>query len=162
DAHRAGARRFAAPHLLGALSRCSAQGMSTPGRASWRDPGAIAAGVGAVAVAVWLIPASVYIVRWTANGPTRVALFAPLARLVWIGAAAAIGLVALLAWARTDANRRQRAAAVIGPFAVLWVWAVPFLPWLADRIPLLLVLAGPIRWSFVIVALAGAMGLSEC
>jgi hypothetical protein len=135
--------------------------MSTPGRASWRDPGAIAAGVSAVAVAVWLIPASVSIVRWTANGPTRVALFAPLARLVWIGAAAAIGLVALLAWARTDANRRQRAAAVIGPFAVLWMWAVPFLPWLADRIPLLLVLAGPIRWSFVIVALAAAMGLSN-
>jgi hypothetical protein len=103
--------------------------MSTPGRAWWRDPGAIAAGVGAVAVAVWLIPASVYIVRWPANGPTRVALFAPLARLVWIGAAAAIGLVALLAWARGDANRRQRAAAVIGPFAVLG-WVVPFLPWL--------------------------------
>jgi hypothetical protein len=135
--------------------------MSTPGRASWRDLGAIAAGVGAVAVAVWLIPASVYIVRWTASGPTRVALFAPLARLAWIGAAAAIGLAGIVAWTRRDPHRRQHAAAVIGPFAVLWVWVVPFLPWLADRIPLLLVLAGPIRWSLVVVALAAALGVSN-
>jgi hypothetical protein len=135
--------------------------MSTPGRASWRDLGAIAAGAGAVPVAVWLIPASVYIVRWTANGPTRVALFAPLARLMGFGAMAAIGMAAVLAWGRRDPARRQRAAAVIGPFAVLWVWVVPFMPWIADRIPLLLVLAGPIRWSFVIVALAAAIGWSN-
>jgi hypothetical protein len=77
------------------------------------------------------------------------------------GAAAAIGLAGVLAWVRSDPDRRSRAAAVIGPFAVLWVWIVPFLPWLADRIPLLLVLAGPIRWSFVVVALAAAMGVSN-
>jgi hypothetical protein len=59
---------------------------------------------------------------------------------------------------RIDANARRRSSV---PFAVLWVWVIPFLPWLADRIPLLLVLAGPIRWSFVIVALAAALGLSN-
>ena len=39
-------------------------------------------GVGALAVAAWLVPATSYIVRWPADGPSRVALFAPLSGFV--------------------------------------------------------------------------------
>ncbi len=34
-----------------------------------------------VALAVWLIPASIHIVDWSADGPVRVALLAPLWQL---------------------------------------------------------------------------------
>jgi hypothetical protein len=45
-----------------------------------------------VAFAVWLTPASIHIVDWTADGPDRVALFAPLWQL-WT----ALAIAALLA-----------------------------------------------------------------
>lgn len=38
------------------------------------------------AVAVWLVPATIQIVSWTAAGPARVALFAPLFGL-WLSLA---------------------------------------------------------------------------
>jgi hypothetical protein len=106
----------------------------------------VGAGMEAVAVAVWLIPASVHIVRWGSDGPQRIALFASRASLVWlvIAGAMAAGLFVLL--------RRER---IVG-FAwlsLLWLWAVPFLPWLPDRVPLLLVLAGPLRWVVAAIAI---------
>jgi hypothetical protein len=39
---------------------------------------------------------------------------------------------------------------------LLGLWAVPFLPWLPDRVPLVLVLAGPIRWIVAATAMLGA------
>src|SRR5574342_939902 len=135
--------------------------MNAAARGSWRDRLAIVAGVGAVAVAAWLMPATVYIVRWTASGPTRVALFAPLPRLAGIAGLALLVLVGVFAWLRRDPARLARAAASIGPWSLLWLWSVPYVPWLADRVPLLLVLAGPIRWAFVVVALAMATGVSN-
>ena len=134
--------------------------MNTAPRAWWRDLVAIAAGVGAVAVATWLLPASVFIARWTANGPTRVGLFMPVARLAWSAGLAAIGVVAILAWTRRNPNRLGVAASRIGPLSLLWLWTVPFVPWLPDRIPLLLVLAGPVRWVIAFVAFVAATGMA--
>ncbi len=133
--------------------------MSGAARPAWRDSIAIVAGVGAAAIAAWLLPASVYIVRWPASGPTRVGLFAPQSRLVWIAVIAAVCLAGVFAWTRRDAARLARAAAWLGPLSLLWSWTVPFLPWLPDRVPLLLLLAGPIKWAIAAIALGSATGL---
>ena len=42
---------------------------------------------------------------------------------------------------------------------MLGLWAVPYLPWLPDRVPLVLVLAGPIRWVIAAAAMFGALGI---
>jgi hypothetical protein len=109
-----------------------------------------ALGIGAAAVAVWLVPASVHIVRWTDAGPQRLALFASrnlLVALVVLGVVAGAAL-----WRAGQLHRRAFAW-----LSLLWLWAVPYLPWLPDRFPLLLVLAGPLRWLVALVALWGAI-----
>lgn len=113
----------------------------------------------AVAVAVYLIPASVQIVAWPAGGPVRVALLAPLSRLWWALAASVLLCgVLTFAWRRSGADV-DRLAAGVTPLSLLVLWLVPFLPWLPDRAPLLLVLAGPLRW--VILAAALSWGLAR-
>lgn len=106
-------------------------------------------GLAAVAVAIWLIPASVHIVDWTGDGPHRLGLFASRARLVGLltGAAAGAGALWFVGGLRSGA---------LGWLCLLLLWTVPFLPWIPDRFPLLLVLAGPLRWVVAAVALAGA------
>jgi len=133
--------------------------MTATARPAWRDALAIVAGVGAVATATWLVPASVHIVRWSAAGPTRVALFAPPSRLAWIAAIAGVCLAGVFAWTGRDSDRLARAAARLRPLSLLWAWAVPFLPWLPDRIPLLLVLGGPARWAIAAFAFGSALGM---
>ncbi|MGE3956247.1 MAG: hypothetical protein AB7H96_05965 [Vicinamibacterales bacterium] len=98
----------------------------------------------AMAVAAWLTPASVHIVHWPASGPTRLALLAPTWQLLaWTTAAlATYGAVRVL-------GRTAPAARILTPFMLLWLVAVPYLPWLPDRLPLLLVLGGPLRWVLV-------------
>ncbi len=44
-----------------------------------------------------------------------------------------------------------------GWLCLFWLWALPFLPWIPDRFPLVLVFAGPLRWVVAAVALAGAL-----
>ncbi len=127
--------------------------------ASWRNRIAIAAGVGAVAVSFWLLPASVYIVRWNADGPARVALIGSRSPLEWLAGGAVVLTLALWAWTWRNASRGSTVAAIAGPLALLGLWAVPYLPWLPDRIPLLLVLAGPARWIVAAVAVTGALAL---
>jgi hypothetical protein len=89
----------------------------------------ILAAVG-VAFAVWLLPASVHIVDWTADGPVRVALLAPLWKL-WIALALATSAAAGIAMAATGAT----VAAVSGPLALLWLWVIPYLPWSGEFRP---------------------------
>ncbi len=105
-----------------------------------------------VAVAVWLLPASIHIVDWPASGPARVALFAPLWTL-WI--ALAIAVLAAVAIALSPFVRWL--TPYIGPFALLWLWTVPYLPWLPDRMPVLLALAGPLRWGVTALAVCGSL-----
>jgi hypothetical protein len=107
-----------------------------------------------VALAIWLIPASVHIVGWPATGPVRVALLQPLSKLWWSVAVVAIvmGGVAAAVAAR-DRARLIDLSRALAPLMMLWLWPLPYMPWLPDRAPLLLVLAGPIRWAIA----AGAM-----
>lgn len=103
----------------------------------------------ALAVAYWLIPASAHIVQWPESGPTRLALFAPLWHLyLLVPAAAAIAAATL--WRGVDVSR-------FTPLLAVWLWTVPFLPWLPDRLPLLLVLGGPLRWVVLLAAIAACV-----
>ncbi|HYM24266.1 MAG TPA: hypothetical protein VEU08_13700, partial [Vicinamibacterales bacterium] len=106
------------------------------------------------AIAAWLIPASVDIVSWTRSGPARVAVFAPQYALWWAVAAAIVAAIGIAFVRRPDAGARAERAWVVAPIAALWLWTLPYLPWLADRVPLLLVLAGPLRWAIAIPAIA--------
>ena len=45
----------------------------------------------------------------------------------------------------------------IGPLLLLWLWVIPYLPWIPDRAPALLVLAGPMKWAVLALALAGSV-----
>ena len=115
-----------------------------------------------VAVAVWLVPASVEIVAWPSTGPARVALFASTRRL-WLALAVGVVAAAVLhlrprRLGDGGAGRSVRAR-VLAPLLLTWLWTVPYWPWLPDRAPVLLVLAGPLRWAIAVVALGGALGV---
>ncbi len=110
----------------------------------------------AVAAAIWLWPATVRIVNWPASGPVRMALVATQGRLLWLAAASLVIAALALAWSRRRGGVRALAPRVL-PLCLLWLWAVPYLPWLPDRLPLLLVFDGPVRWIVLAVALAGVM-----
>ena len=40
--------------------------------------------------------------------------------------------------------------------ALMWLWVIPYLPWISDRAPALLVLAGPLRWGVLALASIGS------
>jgi hypothetical protein len=146
---------------------------SVPRASSWRDTLTIAASLEAIAVAVWLLPASVYIVRWGAAGPVRLALLAPAWQLLALTLiAAAVSAALVVSAARSPASGSPfstagdntvavpplaRVRSMAAPFLVLWLWAIPYVPWLGDRLPLLLVLAGPVRWVLPAVAALAAL-----
>ncbi len=109
-----------------------------------------------VAMAIWLLPASIHIVDWPSSGPARVALFAPL-RTLWV----ALAIAAVAAAVAFGVRHRGKSATVsdtlLSPFALLWLWTIPYLPWLPDRAPVLLALAGPLRWGVAALALCGCL-----
>lgn len=108
----------------------------------------------ALASAIYLLPADVRIVTWTTGAPERLAMLPPLARL-WMGAALGIGAVGgMTAINRAHGVNLRRTAAAITPMMLLALWSVPYLPWLPDRAPLLLLLTGPARWIVAGVAVA--------
>ncbi|MCU1383902.1 MAG: hypothetical protein JWL71_2599, partial [Acidobacteria bacterium] len=106
-----------------------------------------------VGLALWLLPASIHIVDWPADGPVRIALLAPLWQL-GIAVAGAALIAAVLAFA---AARHPVVIDAADPLALLWLWVVPYLPWLPDRAPALLALAGPLRWGVLAVALLASV-----
>ena len=110
--------------------------------------------VGAVAVAVWLVPASLHIVEWDADHPRLVALLAPWRALGLAAAGSVVGMLAVAAAARrfwgTSLAGLARAAA---PLGLLWCWTIPYIPGLSTRFPILVALAGPIRWAIAAAAL---------
>jgi hypothetical protein len=117
----------------------------------------LAVAAAAVAVAMYLVPASAHIVAWPATGPERIALLPPLPRLWWsLAATLAItsGIAAI--WLRRG-RALDRLASAASPLTILLLWALPFLPWLPDRAPLLLALAGPLRWIVAGVAVGGTL-----
>ena len=114
-----------------------------------------------VAVAYWLMPASVHIVDWPASGPVRVALLAPLWKLWGALAVATVAAAALTVFgvrhpgSLTPEVSDPFLGTVFAPLGWLWLWALPYLPWLPDRAPVLLALAGPLRWGVLALALCG-------
>ena len=111
-----------------------------------------------VAFAVWLTPASIHIVDWTADGPVRVALFAPLWQL-WIALAIAAllaGIVLGLSGVGHGGQAATLSDTMVAPLGLMWLWVIPYLPWIPDRAPSLLVLAGPLRWGIAALAVAGS------
>ncbi len=111
-----------------------------------------------VACAVWLTPASIHIVDWTTDGPVRVAVFAPLWQL-WTALAIA-ALLAGIVLGISGVGHGGRAATLpdtmVAPLGLMWLWVIPYLPWIPDRAPSLLVLAGPLRWGIAALAVAGS------
>src|SRR5262249_35165365 len=115
---------------------------------TWREAGTVLLGAEAVAAAIWLVPASIHIVKWPADGPVRLALLSPAWELAaWSAAALVVAAVILMR------GRRAWTARIFGPLSILWLWLIPYLPWIPDRFPLLLVLAGPLRWAIATTAL---------
>jgi hypothetical protein len=113
--------------------------------------------VAASAAALWLLPASIHIVNWSSTGPVRVALLAPSSRLAWAVVIAAGGWAVVAAlWTRLGRGLDDLARRV-SPLWLLWIWAVPYLPWIPDRAPELLVFAGPVRWVIVLVAVGATV-----
>ena len=111
-------------------------------KTTWRDEATVLLGAEAVALAIWLVPASIHIVKWPASGPVRLALLLPAWQLAAWSATALVLAGAILARSRAASMAR-----VFGPLVILWLWLIPYLPWLPDRFPVLLVLAGPLRWA---------------
>ncbi|MFN7984431.1 MAG: hypothetical protein U0Q11_21515 [Vicinamibacterales bacterium] len=109
----------------------------------------------ALGTAAWLVPASIHVVSWGNSGAGRVALFAPVFWLPRLLALAIVGAAAL--WWPGGSRARSQRAHVVAPLSVLWAWTIPFLPFVPDRLPLLLVLAGPIRWALAAGALVAVV-----
>ena len=112
----------------------------------------------ALAVAYWLLPATVAVASWPSTGPVRVAFLPPL-RTFWLALAASTLLVAVLAYGwRATGRSLDDFARSTAPLSLLLLWIVPFLPKLADLAPTLLVLAGPVRWVVAAAAFGGVAG----
>ena len=118
-------------------------------------PGVLSLALGLVSIAVagWLVPASVHVVAWQGDAARRVVLLASLPSLaVWLLVSAAV-VLGLVMWLPTASQ--QRLGRVVVPLSILLLWAIPFLPVLPDHFPLMLTLAGPLRW---LVAGLGVVG----
>lgn len=108
-----------------------------------------------VAVAAWLVPASVYVVDWNGDTARRVAMLAPFSRLLVLFLAAGIVVLGLVA--SLPVTSRRQIGQALAPLSLLLLWVVPFLPILPDHFPLMLALAGPLRWLVAGLALFGCV-----
>ncbi len=109
--------------------------------------GAIGLGV---LLAPWLAAASVHIVGWSREHVERVAVL-PLRPTATSAAAAAVLLGSVVLW-RKAGRRSTPLLESASPLLLVWLLVVPYLPGLADRFPLLLTLAGPLRWFVLLLA----------
>ena len=114
----------------------------------------------AVGTAGWLLPASHHIVSWRDGAAGRVALLAPLSRLVWVALAGVCLAGAAGWWWRLSGRPLRTLARLLAPVLLLWLWVVPYLPWLPTEVPLLLLLAGPMRWMVAGFALVGCVAVA--
>ena len=114
----------------------------------------------AVGTAVWLLPASQHIVSWRNGAAGRVAVLAPPSRLVWAALAGVCLAGAAGWWWRLSGRPLWSLARLLAPVLLLWLWVVPYLPWLPTKVPLLLILAGPMRWMVAGFALVGCVAVA--
>ena len=111
-------------------------------------------GLVAAALATWLVPASVHVVAWEDGTPTRIGLVpSPLVLAALVGMA----VLAFLLIRRVPVPRFHMVSCVCAPLMLLFLWALPYLPWLPDRFPLMLILAGPVRWLVLGFAVLGCL-----
>ena len=133
------------------MQEADVSGRRADGPAVW--PCLVSAG-SAVGVATSLVDAEFFLIEWGRHSGARVA-YVPSLTAILVAAAAGATLFVLAAWvaARAGAVRPGRMAAVLGPWQLLWLWALPVAPWVPDRLPWLLVMAEPIRWAVPVAAL---------
>ena len=111
----------------------------------------------AVGVAAWLLPASLHIVSWHDGMPGRVAFVAPLSFLFWSSLGGLLSVAACAWWWRRRGWPVRTLSAVLAPLLLLLLWVVPYVPWLPARVPLVMVLAGPVRWLVAALAVGGCV-----
>ena len=111
----------------------------------------------AAGVAAWLLPASVHIVSWRDGTPGRVALLAPLSRLLWTTFAGVCLAGVAGWWWRRSGRPLPILARLVSPVLLFWLWSLPYLPWVSAEVPLLLLLAGPLRWVIAGVVVIGCL-----
>ena len=130
---------------------------ASPARAGLGSLVTTACALTAIGVTLWLVPASVHIVEW-GRVVERVAVFAPLYQLTRIVTVVAIAMGAVTVVATRSpggAARIARLGHLVAPLNMLWLWGLPYTPWVGERLPLVLVLAGPARWIIAALAVAG-------
>ena len=126
------------------------------------DPffGVAAVGAASVAgIALWISRASFDVAGTTAQ-PVRVAMLPSLAELMGLIVVALLIAAGLAAFLRSTRNRARTfwgaATEPLLPLFALLLLALPYLPWLADWIPGLRLLAGPARF-LIWVVVVGSM-----
>ena len=140
------------------MTPCARVAGSVPERRPrWKNLCWCGSALTALAVAAWLVPASAHIVDWSTAGPERLAVLAPLRSLEFSMGISLLLTGAAAAWSARDAGRLEGLARAIRPMCLLWLWVVPFVPWVPDRLPLVLVLTGPLRWLVAGVALLAVL-----
>ncbi len=103
-----------------------------------------------VAAALWLEPASLYLVDWQGPRAEIVGVFAPFERIWWM---LVLTTAVSILWHVSRAQNAPRTlSSAVGPFALFGLWILPFAPAAASLFPLLMIFAGPVRWLVAIVA----------
>ena len=111
---------------------------------------------GAVAVALWILPASLHVVAWEGDRARVLALLPPWSNLWRAVAGALIGTAVIVAaWHRLRGTTLAHIAGIGAPLLLLWCWAIPYLPGVSTAFPTLVVLAGPLRWIIAAAAVTG-------
>ncbi len=80
------------------------------------------------------------------EGPYRVAMVPSVASLVAAVALGGVGLLAVVALLRLAGRSEAHALDIVRPAAAGGLLVLPFLPWLADLLPALVLLSGPGAW----------------
>ena len=125
----------------------------------WKSPDAVRVlpAIFATGFAIWLTPATVHLVNFGTSGGRRV-IFVPSIVALVLALLVAAGLVGLLTIiARRASGSSADATRVSAPLNLFWLCVIPFLPGLPDQVPLVLLLAGPVRWAIGITAVGAVL-----
>ena len=97
------------------------------------------------------------LVNFGTSGGRRV-IFVPSIVALVLALLVAVGVVGLLTIiARRASGSSADATRASAPLNLFWLCVIPFLPGLADQVPLVLLLAGPVRWVIGITAVGAVL-----
>jgi hypothetical protein len=111
-----------------------------------------------VALAGWLIPASVHVTSWDQASARRV-VYVPSLESFALPAVIGLGLVAAIAIVCIRRGTLPAVACTLSPLKLFWLWVVPFAPVIGRWFPLTLIFNGPLRWVVAGAALCGVFAL---